>query len=378
MEEKFLVEARSDTNKSLITTPLCEYRTCSQLVDTAKTSYLRRPFNSQTVAANETPLSKSLKPLPMCASWSPLVRDKKRYKLYNVANPVLEESDKRLLCPISSRPTQQKGSTSSDRKKLTLYKFDDFMWRNQVLNQPGSQANYMCSSPLKYRNDSVEIEIDHALITSDKQFSTQECLISPEEITRLTNIWHNLCQSRSDTLELEITSSKLTAKSTPLKCGISESTEDKSSPKAQTPKPISRRKRVYLERLQRRKKRKIGPRKLSQENGNDFGIKSSPKTNTDSIQRIKKKICPRSKTGCWTCRVRHKACPENKPICRQCERLKLDCDYSQERPPYMYIKELQVEKLKQIREITNVQKKLNFRSRRLKKDATLVEESENK
>lgn len=44
----------------------------------------------------------------------------------------------------------------------------------------------------------------------------------------------------------------------------------------------------------------------------------------------------------------------------------------------MYIKELQAEKLKQIREITNVQKKLNFRSKRLKKDVTMAEEIENK
>lgn len=78
----------------------------------------------------------------------------------------------------------------------------------------------------------------------------------------------------------------------------------------------------------------------------------------------KKKRGLRSKKGCWTCRVRHKACPENKPICGQCERLKLECDYSIERPAYMTNTTLQTAKLKEIRHITSKQKKINFLRKR--------------
>lgn len=74
----------------------------------------------------------------------------------------------------------------------------------------------------------------------------------------------------------------------------------------------------------------------------------------------KRRLGPRSKNGCWTCRVRHKACPENKPTCNQCERLHLFCDYSEERPAYMIDPLLQATKLKEIRAITSQQKRINF------------------
>ncbi|RCK59045.1 hypothetical protein Cantr_07162 [Candida viswanathii] len=69
------------------------------------------------------------------------------------------------------------------------------------------------------------------------------------------------------------------------------------------------------------------------------------------------KVAARSKTGCWTCRVRHKACPEEKPRCSQCVRLQLDCDYSENRPDYMNNLELQQQKLREIRAITDEAKK---------------------
>lgn len=77
----------------------------------------------------------------------------------------------------------------------------------------------------------------------------------------------------------------------------------------------------------------------------------------------KRRIGPRSKSGCWTCRVRHKSCPEDKDVCRQCRRLKLACDYSEERPLYMTDPVLQAIKLKQIRIITNQHKKIYFMKR---------------
>lgn len=67
----------------------------------------------------------------------------------------------------------------------------------------------------------------------------------------------------------------------------------------------------------------------------------------------KRKIAPRSRKGCWTCRIRHKACPENKPVCKECVRLGLTCDYSQERPSYMSSDAEAEKKLRQIREITS-------------------------
>ncbi|KAK6464167.1 hypothetical protein DFJ63DRAFT_311465 [Scheffersomyces coipomensis] len=84
------------------------------------------------------------------------------------------------------------------------------------------------------------------------------------------------------------------------------------------------------------------------------------------IPEKKRRLGPRSKSGCWTCRVRHKACPEDRPICGQCIRLHLPCDYSNERPIYMTDPLLQAAKLKEIRDVTNLQKKINFAKRRNK------------
>lgn len=77
----------------------------------------------------------------------------------------------------------------------------------------------------------------------------------------------------------------------------------------------------------------------------------------------KRKLGPRSKNGCWTCRVRHKACPEEKPRCSQCVRLNLKCDYSTTRPKYMTDPVVQASKLKEIKNITFKQKRNNFTKR---------------
>lgn len=82
--------------------------------------------------------------------------------------------------------------------------------------------------------------------------------------------------------------------------------------------------------------------------------------NYSDVSDKKKKLGPRSKSGCWTCRVRHKACPEERPTCSQCLRLNLKCDYSSVRPTYMVDPLLQANKLKEIRSITFKQKRNNF------------------
>ncbi|ODQ80196.1 hypothetical protein BABINDRAFT_161171 [Babjeviella inositovora NRRL Y-12698] len=71
----------------------------------------------------------------------------------------------------------------------------------------------------------------------------------------------------------------------------------------------------------------------------------------------KRTIGPRSKTGCYTCRVRHKACPEERPECSQCARLGLTCDYSDLRPDYMSNTLLHEIKLREIKDVTRQQKK---------------------
>ncbi|CCE86060.1 Piso0_005709 [Millerozyma farinosa CBS 7064] len=77
----------------------------------------------------------------------------------------------------------------------------------------------------------------------------------------------------------------------------------------------------------------------------------------------KRRLGPRSKSGCWTCRVRHKACPEERPVCSQCSRLDLKCDYSSARPKYMTDPLLQATKLREIKDVTIKHKKSNFSRR---------------
>lgn len=40
------------------------------------------------------------------------------------------------------------------------------------------------------------------------------------------------------------------------------------------------------------------------------------------------RLPPRSRTGCWTCRIRKVKCDEGRPVCGQCTRLGHVCDYS--------------------------------------------------
>ncbi|ODQ81710.1 hypothetical protein BABINDRAFT_6370 [Babjeviella inositovora NRRL Y-12698] len=60
---------------------------------------------------------------------------------------------------------------------------------------------------------------------------------------------------------------------------------------------------------------------------------------------------PRSKKGCWVCRIRHLKCDEQKPSCMSCLRLDLDCDYNEERPSYVVDKKEKTVKLKEISKI---------------------------
>ena len=85
--------------------------------------------------------------------------------------------------------------------------------------------------------------------------------------------------------------------------------------------------------------------------------KSNQDNNYSEKLEKKRKLGPRSKSGCWTCRVRHKSCPEERPRCSLCVRLSLKCDYSSIRPKYMTDPVQQENRLKEIRSITYRQKK---------------------
>ncbi|RSL45364.1 hypothetical protein CEP54_014283 [Fusarium duplospermum] len=48
---------------------------------------------------------------------------------------------------------------------------------------------------------------------------------------------------------------------------------------------------------------------------------------------------PRTKTGCWTCRLRRKKCDENKPACSNCTSQSLECYGYDQKPAWMLDKE---------------------------------------
>lgn len=62
----------------------------------------------------------------------------------------------------------------------------------------------------------------------------------------------------------------------------------------------------------------------------------------------RRRLLPRSKNGCWICRIKHLKCDEARPICTSCAKLGIDCDYSSERPDYITDKNLKREKLASI------------------------------
>lgn len=76
---------------------------------------------------------------------------------------------------------------------------------------------------------------------------------------------------------------------------------------------------------------------------------------------------PRSKTGCWTCRVRKKKCFEDRPSCRQCSRLGLTCDgYDSIKPDFMTDSVLQKRKLDGIKTLTDLKKKIGVKGPMMK------------
>lgn len=65
--------------------------------------------------------------------------------------------------------------------------------------------------------------------------------------------------------------------------------------------------------------------------------------------------------GCWTCRIRHKSCPQDGEECLSCLRLGLFCDRSAEKPKYMLNKETSRRVKRDIKERTDMARRLGGR-----------------
>lgn len=75
----------------------------------------------------------------------------------------------------------------------------------------------------------------------------------------------------------------------------------------------------------------------------------------------RRRLLPRSKNGCWICRIKHLKCDEVRPACASCIKFGIQCDYSPEKPEYVVNKELKKQKLI---EITMTRKRHTSGSRR--------------
>lgn len=73
-----------------------------------------------------------------------------------------------------------------------------------------------------------------------------------------------------------------------------------------------------------------------------YSTSEKPKKHT------RRRLLPRSKNGCWICRIKHLKCDETRPVCMSCSKLGIECDYSVERPDYITDKELRKTKLASI------------------------------
>ena len=83
----------------------------------------------------------------------------------------------------------------------------------------------------------------------------------------------------------------------------------------------------------------------SQHKASDSGINKDQPVKKKYTRR---RLLPRSKKGCWICRIKHLKCDEVRPSCGACVRFGLTCDYSPTKPDYVTDKELRQKKLSEI------------------------------
>ncbi|CCH41609.1 ATP synthase subunit beta [Wickerhamomyces ciferrii] len=120
-------------------------------------------------------------------------------------------------------------------------------------------------------------------------------------------------------------------------------------------------------RLKRRAKRQnIQPKTSHLHSSSPRKYKRTSSSGSNRSYRRKKSIQPRSKSGCWTCRIRKKKCTEERPSCEQCIKLGLICDgYSEERPHFMMNQQSQRQRLDEIKHHTSQRKKIGVKKVRI-------------
>ncbi|ODV81012.1 uncharacterized protein CANTADRAFT_4996 [Suhomyces tanzawaensis NRRL Y-17324] len=80
----------------------------------------------------------------------------------------------------------------------------------------------------------------------------------------------------------------------------------------------------------------------------DCGDSSTPGAENKPKKYTRRRLLPRSKNGCWICRIKHLKCDEKRPVCTSCVKFGIECDYSAEKPAYVTDKNLRKEKLTSI------------------------------
>ncbi len=84
--------------------------------------------------------------------------------------------------------------------------------------------------------------------------------------------------------------------------------------------------------------------KTESESGEDFDVGVTPVKK----KHTRRRLLPRSKKGCWICRIKHLKCDEVTPVCGGCAKFGLQCDYSPEKPDYVTDKFLRQQKLEEV------------------------------
>ncbi|CAI5757487.1 unnamed protein product [Candida verbasci] len=83
--------------------------------------------------------------------------------------------------------------------------------------------------------------------------------------------------------------------------------------------------------------------------------------NGNVTKHKRKRTLPRSKHGCWICRIKHLKCDESKPECNNCSRYGLNCEYSLEKPDYVINEVFRAEKMA---EISRLRKEFQSRAKK--------------
>ncbi|KAG7196228.1 uncharacterized protein KQ657_000241 [Scheffersomyces spartinae] len=65
-------------------------------------------------------------------------------------------------------------------------------------------------------------------------------------------------------------------------------------------------------------------------------------------KHTRRRLLPRSKNGCWICRIKHLKCDEKRPVCASCHKFGIVCDYSPQKPDYVLDKNIRKQKLIEI------------------------------